>query len=113
MTTGRGMNPKCTLHIALTCQILFDLQMFPFYFSPFSLSISDGSTVCVMASVSVLLSVSELLMGEVDSSTLLSLLPTEKSRVSGGSFGFLGVHVAGGVGSQSGCLWAARPASWQ
>lgn len=28
------------------------------------------------------LSVSELLMGEVDSSTLLSLLPTEKSRVS-------------------------------
>lgn len=29
-----------------------------------------------------LLSVSELLMGEVDSSTLLSLLPTEKSRVS-------------------------------
>lgn len=27
-------------------------------------------------------SVSELLMGEVDSSTLLSLLPTEKSRVS-------------------------------
>lgn len=30
-----------------------------------------------------LLSVSELLMGEVDSSTLLSLLPTEKSRVSG------------------------------
>lgn len=29
------------------------------------------------------LSVSELLMGEVDSSTLLSLLPTEKSRVSG------------------------------
>uniref|UniRef100_A0A4W5R271 Rho GTPase activating protein 45 n=1 Tax=Hucho hucho TaxID=62062 RepID=A0A4W5R271_9TELE len=28
-------------------------------------------------------SVSELLMGEVDSSTLLSLLPTEKSRVSG------------------------------
>ena len=41
-----------------------------------------------MCSVSVLmwtccslLSVSELLMGEVDSSTLLSLLPTEKSRV--------------------------------
>lgn len=28
------------------------------------------------------LSVSELLMGELDSSTLLSLLPTEKSRVS-------------------------------
>lgn len=34
--------------------------------------------VCVLFS----LSVSELLMGEVDSSTLLSLLPTEKSRVS-------------------------------
>lgn len=32
--------------------------------------------------VFVVLSVSELLMGEVDSSTLLSLLPTEKSRVS-------------------------------
>lgn len=51
MTTGRGKNPNCTLHIALTDQILFDLHIFPFYFSPSSLSISDGSTVGVMASL--------------------------------------------------------------
>lgn len=44
--------------------------------------------ICAFAKVAdvkgslLLLSVSELLMGEVDSSTLLSLLPTEKSRVS-------------------------------
>lgn len=37
---------------------------------------------CCGVFVVFLHSVSELLMGEVDSSTLLSLLPTEKSRVS-------------------------------
>lgn len=48
----------------------------------FSLSaIQQRFYVCVKESV-FLFSVSELLMGEVDSSTLLSLLPTEKSRVS-------------------------------
>lgn len=41
------------------------------------------TTALIFAHVAqCLLSVSELLMGEVDSSTLLSLLPTEKSRVS-------------------------------
>lgn len=51
------------------------LCVFFFYFCVFNCSVS-------------FLSVSELLMGEVDSSTLLSLLPTEKSRVSGHVFFF-------------------------
>lgn len=52
----------------------------PFYAFSFS-AIQQRFYVCVKESV-FLFSVSELLMGEVDSSTLLSLLPTEKSRVS-------------------------------
>ena len=48
---------------------------------------SPNNTCVIFSHVAVsfvvfLHSVSELLMGEVDSSTLLSLLPTEKSRVS-------------------------------
>lgn len=46
-------------------------------------------------------SVSELLMGEVDSSTLLSLLPTERSRV---SRWFCRRH--GDAAQQAGCLHA-------
>lgn len=46
------------------------------------------SSTFVFSTAWFLLSVSELLMGEVDSSTLLSLLPTEKSRVSGHVFFF-------------------------
>lgn len=46
------------------------------------------SSTIVFSTARFLLSVSELLMGEVDSSTLLSLLPTEKSRVSGHVFFF-------------------------
>ncbi len=48
-------------------------------------------------------SVSELLMGEVDSSTLLSVLPSEKSRVS------VSVSVQGGCWQQvlSSCKWCS------
>lgn len=55
-------------------------------FSPHHIHITCAGYLCLCSSWGwkdvCCFSVSELLMGEVDSSTLLSLLPTEKSRVS-------------------------------